>query len=356
MPTPLIRIGILGLHHDHVWTVLDEIAEIDGMEAVAAADPHVELREKFSGKTACPVYVDPQELLDREGGLDAVFLYGDNRSGSRLAIEAMDRGLHAMVEKPMAANAADADLMLKAAERNGVRLMINWPFAWWYQLQHALRLCLEGDIGTLWMVKYRAAHEGIVRMGHSRYFADWAEDRERSGGGAMTDYCCYGALLAKVLLGMPESVSGLWGNFFRPDLDVEDNAVISLKYPRAMAVAEASWTQHGKLGSYTPIIYGETGSILVEPRNGGRLFRADLNQPKGVEIPVPEPEEHLRGTCRHFRWILENPQASLFSLCDPRHCRDGNAITDAGAESASGDSRLVPPRAAEGSRGQPFSG
>lgn len=336
------RIGILGLHHDHVWHSLGELADLPNMEVVAAADPYPELREKFQQHSAAPVSDSYQAVLDRDD-LDAVYLYTSNRNATKLAIEAMNRGLHALVEKPMAADRADAQAMLDAAQSNGVRLMINWPFAWWYQLQHAIRLCREqSDIGELWQVKYRAAHEGIVLMGHSKYFADWVEDESQSGGGALVDYCCYGAVLSRVLLGMPESVSGLWGNYYRDDLSVDDNAVITLKYPRAMAIAEASWTQHGKLGSYTPIIYGKTGSFLVEPRLGGKLWRADLENAKGGVIDVPDPEPHLRGPNEHFIWAIENPDADMNPLCDPVYCRDGNAIMDAGIESAKGDSRLVP--------------
>ena len=334
------RIGILGLHHDHVWHSLGELADLANMQVAAAADPFPELREKFSRVCDAPVSDCYDDVLNRDD-LDAVYLYTSNRNATKLAIDAMNRGLHVLVEKPMAADRADAQAMLDAAEANGVRLMINWPFAWWYQLQHAIKLCREGDIGELWQVKYRAAHEGVVLMGHSHYFADWVEDEAQSGGGALIDYCCYGAVLSRVLLGMPESVSGLWGNYYRDDLKVDDNAVITLKYPRAMAIAEASWTQHGKLGAYTPIIYGKTGSFLVIPRLGGALMRCDLEDQKGSAINVPDPEPHMRGPNEHFIWAIENPDAEMNPLCDPAHCRDSNAIMDAGAESARGDSRLI---------------
>ncbi len=336
------RIAVLGLHHDHVWPNLEELVALPNAEIAGAADPYPDLRDKFSGLYHAPVYDDYLALLTKEIP-DAVFIYTNNRVASQLAIDAMNRGMHALVEKPMAADRGDADAMLAASRDNGVRLMINWPFAWWHQLQHAISLCLEDkSIGDLWMLKYRAAHEGIVKMGHSKHFADWVENEDLSGGGALVDYCCYGAVLARVLLGVPDAVSGLWGNYFRQDLQVDDNAVITLKYPRAMAIAEASWTQHGKFGAYTPIIYGETGSMLIEPRLGGRLLRADLDEPAGVEIEVPDPETHMRGASAHFLWAIDNPDKTLHPLCDPVHCRDGNAIMDAGIASARQDSRLVP--------------
>ena len=41
-----------------------------------------------------------------------------------------------------------------------------------------------------------------------------------------------------------------------------------------MAIAEASWTQHGKIDAYAPVLHGERG-----------LLRADLKDPAGVEVP-----------------------------------------------------------------------
>jgi predicted dehydrogenase len=351
MPAAPIRIAILGLHHDHVWTILQELLPLAGeARLVAAADPEPALRYKFerfygaSTPVGARTYDDYAALLEAEaGGLDAVYLYGSNRLSSRLAVEALARGLHVLVEKPMAVNAADATAMLEAARSAKRRLMINWPFVWWPQLQHALHLTLhENRIGRPYQINYRAAHEGIVEMGHSHYFAAWAEDSHLSGGGALIDYCCYGAVLSRVVLGQPTAVTGLWGNLCKKYLKVEDNAVILMQYPNAMAIAQASWTQHGKIAAYTPMIYGETGTLMLEPRIGGRLFYADDVQAKGVEVVVPEPAAHLRNANTHFLWAIAHPEEPLHPLCDPRNCRDAAAILDAGAASAREHSRLVP--------------
>ncbi|MDP6568105.1 MAG: Gfo/Idh/MocA family oxidoreductase [Alphaproteobacteria bacterium] len=335
-----VRIAALGLDHDHVWTVAAEIHARDDATLVAAADHDQELRARAEAQFGVPTYSDHRELLEREE-LDAVYIYTNNRASAELAIEAASLGLHALVEKPMAANRPDAERMIAASRQNHTRLMINWPFAWWPNLQRAIELVLgEDSVGRLWQVKYRAAHEGIVTMGHSRQFADWVEDAERAGGGALVDYCCYGAVLARVLLGQPDAVCALAGNFCRDDIEVEDNAVILMRYPRAMAMAEASWTQHGKIGAYAPLLYGERGSLLVGPRADGGLLRADLENPAGIEISVPAPPAHLKNATAHFLWGIRTG-APFTALCDPEVCRDATAILDAGLASADSSSVLV---------------
>jgi predicted dehydrogenase len=351
MPSETKRVAVLGLHHDHVWTILQELLLLAGqVQLVAAADPEPALRYKFErlygGKTltGARTFDDYTALLDTEAGrLDAVYLYASNRLSSQLALDAFKRGLHVLVEKPIAANAGDATAMINAARSANRRLMINWPFVWWRQLQHALQLTLhQNRIGRPFQINYRAAHEGIVEMGHSHYFAAWAEDPELAGGGALIDYCCYGAVLARVILGQPSAVTGLCGRLCKKYLKVEDNAVILMQYPDAMAIAQASWTQHGKIAAYTPMIYGETGTLMLEPRLGGRLFHADDDQPKGVEVEVPELPAHLLNASAHFLWALNHPNEPLHPLCDPMHCRDAAAILDAGNASARQQSQLVP--------------
>ena len=79
-----------------------------------------------------------------------------------------------------------------------------------------------GEIGQLWQVKYRAAHQGPVELGCSRQFCEWLYDEELNGAGALMDYCCYGAVLAEVLLGKPDQVTGIKiSTGLKPDLGFE---------------------------------------------------------------------------------------------------------------------------------------
>ena len=326
------RIGVLGLSHDHVWDNLQELRASGQAVLVAAAEGHEPLRERVRQEYGCTVYADSQSLLERET-LDAVYLYGDNRGKVEAGIRAAAKGLHLLVEKPLAADLADADRLLAAVRRAGVRLMVNWPFAWWPQLQQALRMAQAGEIGTLWQVRYRAAHEGPREMGCSPYFSDWLLDPQRNGGGALIDYCCYGAALARLLLGVPSRVMGIVGRLCKEDMPAEDNAVLVLSYPRALALTEASWTQIGKLTAYQPAIYGTRGTLLVEPRLGGRLWLATAAQPDGVEVALakPAPEQQSASAC--FLHALATGQP-FPELCQDRHGRDAQEILEAGLRSA----------------------
>lgn len=335
------RIGVLGLTHDHVWGVLRQLREVSPQALVAVADPNRPLLERAQQEFACAIYREYQSLLDREK-LDAVYVYADNATSVDLGEMAAERGLHVLVEKPLAASLAGADRLLAAVRSAGVRLMVNWPFAWWPQLQHALVVAHRGDLGALWQVKYRSAHEGPRELGCSEYFCRWLFDHELNGAGALVDYCCYGAALACCLLGLPSRVTAVTGRLRKEDILVEDNGVILMSYPRAIAIAEGSWTQVGKLTAYVTAIYGTTGTLLVEPRAGGRLLWATADDPDGREVNVPDLAPHLRNASVNFLHGLQTGEP-FAPLCQARLCRDAQEVLEAGILSAESGSEVSLP-------------
>jgi predicted dehydrogenase len=328
MTRPL-RIGVLGLTHDHVWDHLPDVVSNEETRLAAVADPHQALIGRAEAEFHCRPYSNPETMLDSEE-LDSVYIYSDNAAGPELTEMATSRGLHVLIEKPMAADLAGAKRMIAAAEEANVRLLVNWPFAWWPQMQHALRLAGDGTIGDIWQVRYRAAHAGPRELGCSEFFCEWLYDPKRNGpGGAFMDYCCYGALLARTVLGMPEQVTAVAKRLVKQDIDVEDNGLLVMTYPNAMAVSEGSWTQVGKLSAYQTILYGTTGTLMLEPRIGGRLLLATEEQPTGEAVAVPGLPPHRQNATAHFVHCIRTGESSL-PMCDLNICRDTQAILEAG--------------------------
>jgi predicted dehydrogenase len=265
-----LRIGVLGLTHDHIWHHVADLAGSPYVTVVAVADEHEDLVRQFSAAVPVErVYHQPEEALEREQ-LDLVMIYADNRRSAALAERALRRGVHVIVEKPMASRLHEADAMLAAAADANALLMVNWPVAWYPAFRHALDLAQDGHIGRVTHVDYRAAHCGPREYGCSPYFCDWLYDAERNGGGALIDYCCYGVMAAYMLLGMPQKVHAVGGRYQKEDIRVEDNALVSMIYPRALGTAQASWSQIGPGMGAGPIIYGTEGTILVHQRKGSR--------------------------------------------------------------------------------------
>ena len=326
------RIITLGLHHDHVWSNLEELAATGRADRAGAADADAELLAKYRDRFPGEATESYDELLSRDG-LTAAYVFGSNKLSEDLVVKACERGLHCHGEKPMAATLAGAERMHAAARASGVRLMVNWPFAWWPQLRHGIYMAQVGELGQLWQVRYRAAHQGPVELGCSRQFCEWLYDAELYGAGALMDYCCYGAVLAEVLLGQPESVSGLRVRTgLKPDLALEDNAVLLLKYPHALATTEASWTQIGHLTSYSATIYGNKGTVHIEPGHDGRILHATAEHPDGIALHVAAQPDHLRNASTHFLAAIDDPAMEIHPLCDAGHGLNAQRILEEGIQ------------------------
>ena len=320
------RIGVVGLTHDHVWGVLENLVASENGILAAVADPHQPLLDKVQQKHACACYLDYKEMAAKEP-LDAAFVFCDNAQGAEVSIWAAQRGLQVMVEKPMAATLDGAERMMAAVQKAGVRMMVNWPVVWRPQVQAALAFASRPEFGKVWQLTHRAAHGG-PEVECTPYFREWIIDPRRNGAGALVDLCCYGINMAQVLLGKPDRVTAVVGQLQRTDLVVEDNAVVVMSYPHAMATAEGSWGQIGHpVAGYLATIWGTRGSVTFGPGRGGRIWTTSEGQ-ENVEITPPQPEPHMSSGAVHFLWALATG-SEFHPLCQPTTCRDTQEVLEA---------------------------
>ncbi|MDP6042810.1 MAG: Gfo/Idh/MocA family oxidoreductase, partial [Candidatus Latescibacteria bacterium] len=229
-----LKVAVLGMAHDHLWSNVRELGELDGVDLVAGADGNPELQAKFTERTGCKsVYGDFVELLDAETP-DAVLAFTPTAHHAQVVELCAPRGIHVMVEKPMAATLEQADRMLTAARKAGTVLMINWPTAWNRGLRTAYRLVEEGAIGQLWQLLWRGGHCGPDELGCSKHFCDFLFDKHLNGAGAFNDYGGYGSSMCALFLGRPNQVVGMAGRLLKTHLPVDDNGMMILRYPHAM--------------------------------------------------------------------------------------------------------------------------
>ena len=174
------------------------------------------MRERLAGEHAGVDVTAAYDAVLERADLDAVFVYADNRTSVELAVRALDRDLPTMLEKPMAADLAGADALLAAARAGGVPLMVNWPTAWRPAVRYGLELAVAGAVGEPVQLSCRGGHDGPREHGCSPQFCAWLYDPHRNGGGALVDYCGYGALLCRSLLGRPSGVTAVAAHL-RPD-------------------------------------------------------------------------------------------------------------------------------------------
>jgi predicted dehydrogenase len=332
------RVGIASLVHDHVWGELKRWSALPNVEIVAAGDVNADLRDRIRAEYRVPqVYDSWQEMVEREE-LDIVQATSENSVAADIVEACAARGIHVVSEKPMAATLEQAERMVAAARRSGIRLMINWPTAWQPAIQEMERRILAGDIGRLVYFKQRSAHNGPREIGCDPHFVEWLYDETKNGAGALMDYCCYSADMCARFLGLPKQVTGFRAVLVKDYPLPDDNAIILMKYDHAFGVAEASWTQVVDYASANPVAYGTEGSIAAV---GSRL---QLQRP-GHEPETIEPsaaQSPRRSGPEYFVHCLESGQA-ITGFCSMEVSRDAQEILEAGKRAAdTGRTQMLP--------------
>jgi predicted dehydrogenase len=328
-------VGVLGLQHDHVWRNLAAVASGETGRLVAVAEPLPVLRERVGREYGGVALHDTYDALLERADLDAVLIFADNRAAAELGVRALGRGLPVMIEKPMAADLAGAEALLAASRASGLPLMVNWPTAWRPALRHGMSLVQGGRVGEPVQVSHRGGHAGPREFGCSPEFAAWLYDPVRNGGGALVDYCGYGAVVARVLLGRPLGVTAVSARLRKPDLPAEDTAVLVLHYPRALALLEASWTQIGGAPAFGMVVYGDTGTLIVhqpratregQPVAPGRVEVATAAGSEFLESP-PLPSDERDGPSSFLTRLRAGRPVE--GLCAPDVGRDVQEVLEA---------------------------
>jgi predicted dehydrogenase len=224
------------------------------------------------------------------------------------------RGVHVMMEKPLAVSVAHGRAIAEAARRGKVQVLVNYETTW-YPSNHAVeRLVRAGALGEVRKMVIHDGHPGPKEIGVGPEFLRWLTDPKLDGGGALYDFGCYGANLATWLMdgARPLTVTAVTQTV-KPDVypRVDDEATVVLAYPRAQAIIQASW--NWPFSRKDLEVYGRTGQAIAVDRD-----RARVRLPGKPEEPLPAPAlagphgtplDHLAAVIRG-----ETPPGALSSL------------------------------------------
>ncbi|MBC7651028.1 MAG: gfo/Idh/MocA family oxidoreductase, partial [Deinococcales bacterium] len=132
------------------------------------------------------------------------------------------------------------------------------------------------SIGKLSQLIVRDGHRGPKKIGVNKEFLDWLTDPIKNGGGAITDFGCYGANIATWMMHgkKPVSVTAVTQQL-QPENNpnVDDESTIILMYDSAKVTIQASW--NWPIGRKDMEVYGKTGAIYADNRNILRMRIAE---------------------------------------------------------------------------------
>jgi predicted dehydrogenase len=99
------------------------LSEMPGVKLVGIADPDRARCDQVAGRLGCAVFKDAQALLN--AGVDAVTIAAPTHLHRDIAIDCAARGIHILVEKPIAPTVEESRAIVAAARRAGVTLMVG---------------------------------------------------------------------------------------------------------------------------------------------------------------------------------------------------------------------------------------
>lgn len=143
----MTRVGVVGLgnmgkHHARNYARMKDVT------LVAVCDLNQELVHNISTKFNCKAYSKYQDLFDKEN-LDAVSIAVPTFLHKEVALKAAEKGIHVLIEKPIAGSAKDAEEIIKAAAKRKVLLQVGHVERFNPAVLKLKQIIQEGRLGNI---------------------------------------------------------------------------------------------------------------------------------------------------------------------------------------------------------------
>lgn len=269
----MVRIGVIGVGSmgtNHVNRIQKEEVKRCKLTAVCDIDP-----KQMEGIEDVVKFTDSAELI-RSGEVDAVMIATPHYGHTTIGADALEQGLHVLVEKPISVHKADCERLIAAHKGDGqvFAAMFNQRTDKNYQKIKAL--IERGELGEIqrvnWIITSWFRSQAYYNSG------GWRATWEGEGGGVLLNQCPHNLDLFQWLFGMPSSVRATCSLGKYHDIEVEDEVTAYFEYPNG--ATGLFITSTGEMpGTNRLEVTGDRGKLVNE--NGKLTFTRN-------EIPTRE--------------------------------------------------------------------
>jgi predicted dehydrogenase/nucleoside-diphosphate-sugar epimerase len=274
MTQPRLRAGMVGagnICEFHVAAVkalpdvdLVGITDLDAAKAAAAAE-----------KWGTQAFPSLDALI--EAGANVIHVLTPPAAHARVALAALERGAHVIVEKPVAESVEDALKIAELAHRKGLTATVNHSLLYDPQVRRALDLVRAGALGTVVSVDILRGSE------YPPYEGGPLPPHYRDAGYPFRDLGVHCLYIVQELLGGIEDVDAEWRSLGGdPNLAFDEwRALVRCKH--GLGQFQLSWNVKPMQSQI--IIHGTKGVLRVD------LFA--MFQGKRSSTPLPKAAERL---------------------------------------------------------------
>jgi predicted dehydrogenase len=339
LPLKVAVIGTgMGRYH------MAEFVESPNVELAAVCDLNRQEAVQFARRYGCKTVVTDYQDLWEVRNLDAISIAVPNHLHVPIAIEALERGLHVLCEKPMATSLEDAKRMVETAQVQNKRLMIGMSQRFKPQ-SLALRAMVErGELGEIYYarstwIRRRGVPVIHFSQGGSMGRGTWFVDEEKAGGGALFDIGVHVFDLTWWLMDKPKPVAvsavsyrTLWADeFARREIPftVDELSSAFVRFQNGVtAVFDVSWAAN-QANEMNVRIFGTKAGIQVYPPIV--YSEPEWGDLRAQEIEI-DPLEPALTPRRHFVDCIRDPEKPM--IASGQECLWAMAVLDAVQRSA----------------------
>lgn len=206
-------------------------------------------------------YCDYKAMINNHPDLQLISIATDSGEHAEIALYCIDKGINVIIEKPIAMNLIDADMIIqKAAERN-VKVSACHQNRFNLAVQEMRNAMINNRFGKL-------SHGSIhVRWNRNRSYYEQAPWRGKwaSDGGALMNQCIHGIDLLRWMMGDDvEEVYGATRQQFHDYLECEDVGMAVVKFKNgAIGTIEGTVNVYPENLEETLYLFGENGTVKL---------------------------------------------------------------------------------------------
>ena len=272
----------------------------------AVCDMNAERMATFPNVKA---FAKPEDMY-ASGTVDAVVVATPHYSHPDLSMAALARGLHVLVEKPIAVHKQEAERLIRAARPGGPLLAVMLNQRTDPRYRKMREIVQGGELGRLqrvtWIITDWFRTDAYYKTGAWR--GTWAGE----GGGLLMNQCQHQLDLLQWMFGMPRAVRAWCGLGKRHAIEVEDEVTAYLEYADGATGLFVASTGEAP-GVNRLEVAGELGRLVQEEnriewvRNRVSAAAHSRNAVGGFDLP-PHTRETLTfdGTGAQHAGILQN--------------------------------------------------
>ena len=196
--------------------------------------------------TDTAVYASLDQAIEDQARLgkriDAVAICLPAELHASAAIDAMEKGCHVLVEKPMANSSADCQTMIDASVRTQKMLSVAFQYRYTRENRLLHDVIKSGEFGQV----RHAVIDSCWWRGNNYYNTPWRGKWETEHGGVFLGHAIHQIDLLLWILGKPTSVLASMRNVAHPTSELEDLGCAILNYPTGLVILNASLVEHGQ--------------------------------------------------------------------------------------------------------------